>query len=233
MRFFALIKKELRECLPWIILAALGILLFGGLFLQELAYREANEWSNKTFRSGLTIKSGLTINSTHPPLQDSAVVLFLTSMGLGLILGFVQYWLPGFRGIWPFLLHRSISKNILLAAKITAGAIAFILSCAIIWTLLYLYSCRPGLFWTPPEFKFYLEGLFLIAIGFSFYLAMALSGLSAARWYTTKVLALAYAIIVLISVLGQWNLVWILITLIIGMLIVMVQLFDTFLKKEF
>ena len=227
MRFFALLKKELRECLPWICLAALAILLFGGLFLQELAYREANEWSNKTFQSSLTI------NSSHPPLQDSAVVLFLTSISLGLILGFVQFWLPGFRGIWSFILHRSISRNVPLTAKIMAGAIAFILSCVIIWTGLYLYCCRPGLFWTPPEFKFYLEGLLLILSGFSFYLAMALSGLSVARWYTTKMLSIAFAVIILIAVIGQWNLFLILLTLVIGMLIILFQLFDTFLKKEF
>jgi hypothetical protein len=227
MKFFALLKKELRECLPWIILAALAILLIGGLFLQELAYREANEWSNKTFQSSLTI------NSSHPPLQDSAVVLFLTSISLGLILGFVQFWLPGFRGIWPFILHRSISRNVLLTAKIMAGAIAFILSCVIIWTGLYLYCCRPGLFWTPPAFKFYLEGCLLILIGFAVYLAMALSGLSSARWYTTKVLPLLFAAVILITVLGQWNLLYILVTLIAGILVILVQLFDIFLKKEF
>jgi hypothetical protein len=227
MRFVALIKKELRECLPWIVLAALAILLIGGLFLQELAFREANEWANKNFVSKLGI------NSSYPPLESPAVILFLTSIGLGLVLGLQQYWLPGFRGIWPFLLHRSISRNILLAAKITSGAIAFVISCGFIWTLLYLYSCRPGMFWTPPAFRFYSEGWPLILIGFTAYLAMALSGLSSARWYTTKILALAFAALILIAVLGQWNLIWILATLIAGILIILVQLYDTFLKKEF
>ncbi len=228
MRFFALLKKELRECLPWIVLAALAILLIGGLFLQELAFREANEWTNKTFIDKLSI------TSSRPPLESPAVILFISSIGLGLALGFNQYWLPGYRGIWPFLLHRSISRNVMLLAKITAGAIAFIVSCGIIWTLLYFYSCRPGLFWTPPAFRFYLEGCLLILIGFAVYLSMALSGLSPARWYTTKLLALAaFAPLVMIAALGQWNLFWILVTLIAGILITLVQLFDTFLKKEF
>jgi hypothetical protein len=227
MRFIALLKKELRECMPWLILAALAILLFGGLFLQELAFREANEWSTKTFQSSLTI------NSSHPPLTDSAVVLFLTSISLGLALGFVQYWLPGFRGIWPFLLHRSIHKCTLLCAKITAGALAFVISCGVIWTLLYLYSCRPGTFWTPPEFKLLLEGWLFVLLGFIIYLATALCGLSTARWYTTKVFALAFASVILMAIIGQWQLIWVTAILVIGVLIVLLQLFDTFLNRDF
>jgi hypothetical protein len=226
MRFFALTKKELRECLPWILLAAIALILIAGIILQNLALRQAT-WTTEM------IESKLSINYSRPPLQDSAVILFLVSIALGLILGFQQYWLPGFRGIWPFILHRSVSKQILLTSKITAGAIAFILSCGITWTLLYFYSCLPGLFLTPPAFRFYLEGCLLILIGFAVYLAMALSGLSSARWYTTKVLPLLFAAVILVAVLGQWNLLFIFITLVVGILIILVQLFDTFLKKEF
>jgi hypothetical protein len=227
MKFLALLKKELRECLPWIILAALVILLWAGLLLQSLAYRQANDWANKTFESRLTI------NMAHPPLQDTGVILFMTSIGLGLVLGLQQYWLPGFRGIWPFLLHRSISRKTLLIAKIAAGAIAFIISCGLIWTLLYFYSSRPGIFETPPAFKFYLEGWLLIFLGFAVYLATALSGLSTARWYTTKIFPLAFAFFVLLAVMGQWQLFWVIVITVIGMLIILAQMFDNFLNREF
>jgi hypothetical protein len=227
MRFIALLKKELRECMPWIILATIIILGWAGLLLKYQANLQANSWTYKTFSSGLSI------NSIHSPLQVPGVILFLTSIGLGLALGLQQYWLPGFRGIWPFLLHRSIHKCTLLCAKITAGALAFVMSCGVIWTLLYLYSCRPGIFWTPPEFKLLLEGWLFILLGFIIYLATALCGLSAARWYTTKVFALAFASVILTAIIGQWQLIWVTAILVIGALIVLLQLFDTFLNREF
>jgi hypothetical protein len=227
MRFTALLKKELRECLPWMIIAALIILLWSGLFLNELSYRQANEWATKTFRSNLLI------NATYPPLQDAGVLLFMVSIGLGLVLGLQQYWMPGFRGIWPFLLHRSSSRRFLLTAKITAGVITFVISCGAIWTLLYFYSCRPGTFWTPPAFKYLLEGWLLALLGFVIYLAMALCGLSTARWYTTKIFPLILATLVIIAVMGQWKLYWVLVIPVIGVVIILAQIYGNFLNREF
>lgn len=227
MRFFALLKKELRECLPWMTLAAIIILGWAGLLLKYQANSQANEWATKTF------KSEVNIYSVHPPLQDPGVILFLTAIGLGSVLGLQQYWLPGFRGIWPFLLHRSISRNTLLWAKITAGATAFVISCGVIWTLLYFYSCLPGVFWTPPALRFLLEGWLFIFFGFELYLAAALCGLSNARWYTTKIFTLAFAAVVLLAIIGQWRLIWAIAILAIGALIILIQLFDTFLNREF
>ncbi len=227
MRFLALLKKELRECQPWIILAAIIMLCWAGLLLKDQANRQVNEWALKTF------KSDITIDSVNPPLQDPGIILFLTSICLGLVLGFQQYWLPGFRGLWPLMLHRSVRKDTLLWAKIAAGALAFVISCGVIWTLLYLYSCQQGIFWTPPALRFFLEGWLFIFLGFTAHLATALCGFSTARWYTTKIFALAFSVVVLMAVMGQWQLKWVLAILAIGALIIMTQLFDTFLNREF
>ena len=35
MRFLALLKKELRECLPWTVLATAFLLIFGSLVLWD------------------------------------------------------------------------------------------------------------------------------------------------------------------------------------------------------
>ena len=227
MRFLALIKKELRECTPWIILAALTILLWSGLILNEMAFRQATDWTTRTFTSNLSISTDAS------PLNDTAVIMFLVSVGFGLILGLQQYWLPGFRGIWPFLLHRSMPRFALLSAKIMLGVIVFLLSCGLAWTVLYFYSCRQGFLWIPPALKFFWEGWLLIFIGFIVYLAMALSGLSPARWFTSKILVLAFSAVILIAVLGQYNLVCIFVTLLAGMLIILIQLFHLFINKEF
>jgi hypothetical protein len=227
MRFFALLKKELRECLPWIILAAIIILAWAGLLLRYQANLQANNWAFKTFHSEVSI------STIHPQLQDPGIILFLTSIGLGLALSFQQYWLPGFRGIWPFLLHRSIHRDILLWAKIVAGAFAFVISCGLVWALLYLYSSQPGVFWTPMPIRFLFEGWLFVFLGFMVYLAAALCGLSSARWYTTKIIGLAFAVVVSLAIIGQWQLKWVVAILVIGMLIILTQLFDTFLNKEF
>ena len=44
MRFAALLRKELRECLPLMLLAAIVFLGFGGFFIRVQAYGERLFW---------------------------------------------------------------------------------------------------------------------------------------------------------------------------------------------
>jgi ABC-type transport system involved in multi-copper enzyme maturation permease subunit len=187
MRFSALLRKELRECLPWLLLAALAFSVIGGFFLRrEQAQRQ--RW----FYDGFSPYSVVSLEQSTQPssLRGTGPVLLITSIGLGLILGVRHFWIPHFTGTWPFLLHRSVSRLTIFWGKFAAATLAFIISLGTIWTIFYWYACRPELFIVPPMLRVFIEGWIFLVLGLVVYLGAALVGISTARWYTTRIFAL-------------------------------------------
>jgi len=230
MRFSALLRKELRECLPWLLLAAIVFLALGGFFLRAEAYYE-------DFRRYSRLSPGTAVDhyrlTYYPILRATGPWLFLSSIGLGLVIGVRQFWIPNFTRTWPFLLHRSVSRKTILAAKLTTASIAFVISIVPVWVGLYWYACRPEVFAIPPTFRVFIEGWIFITLGLVTYLGTALSGLSTANWYTTKIFSLAFATIVIVTIFSQWSLVWAFAVIAISVAILLSLIFDTFLRREF
>ena len=113
------------------------------------------------------------------------------------------------------------------------SAIAFVVSLGLIWIALYWYANRPQVSTIPQRFRFFIEGWILIALGFVAYLGTALSGLSTARWYSTRIFGMAFAAIVIVVTFAQWRLGSAFAVIIIGCLILLSQVADTFSKREF
>jgi len=232
MRFAALFGKEIRECLPWTLLATIVLLAFGGFFLRLEAY-ETNPnrgWSRGYHPPGEVMDSYRLVFSS--PLEMVGPCLFCSSLGLGLILGIRQFWIPHFTRTWPFLLHRSVDKQTILTAKLAAASASLIMI-GFIWTGLYGYASRPELFFIPPTIRIFVEGWIFIILGFIAYLGAVLSGLSQAHWYTTKIVGLAFASIVIFSITMLSSMVWAFIVIAAGMTLLLSQVFDTFLRREF
>ena len=233
MRFAALFGKEFRECLPWMLLAAIVLLAFGGLFLRMQAYdmNPNREWSRGYSTPGTSMEAyRLAFNS---PLAMLGPWLFCCSIGLGLILGARQFWIPNFTRTWPFLLHRSVRRSTVLAAKLTAASAALVLSIGAVWVGLFWYACRPEVFGVPQPVRIFIEGWIFVILGLVAYLGTALSGLSEARWYTTKILGIAFAAIVIFITTMQWSLVSALAVIAFSTALLLSQLFDTFATREF
>lgn len=231
MRFSTLLRKELRECLPWMLLAALVFLAFGGFFLRALAYEHRDYRYYPNFSAGTLVGSGQL--TQHTPLLLTGSCLFCSSLGLGLILGVRHFWIPHFTRTWPFLLHRSVSRKTILAAKLTAALIACVISLGTVWVALYWYANRPEVFAIPPTFRVFIGGWIFIMLGLVAYLGTALSGLSTANWYTTKIFGLAFATVIIVTTLSQWTLVGIFTVIAVSIAILLSQIFDTFLRREF
>jgi len=231
MRFSALLRKELRECLPWMLLAAIVFLAFGGFFLRALAYDQRHYRYYPNFSAGTLVSPGQL--TQHTPLLLTGSCLFCLSIGLGLVLGIRQFWIPNFTRTWPFLLHRSVRRKTILAAKLIAASIAFVISIGPVWIGLYWYACRPEVFPIPPTFRVFIEGWIFIMLGLVAYLGTALSGLSTANWYTTKIFGLAFATVIIVTTLSQWTLVGIFTVIAVSIAILLSQIFDTFLRREF
>ena len=231
MRFSTLLKKELRECLPWMLLAAIVFLALGGLFLRQQIHYPTPSWYSSLLSPGAIVEPHLFIYFSIFWVTGS--LLLLSSIGLGLVLGIRQFWIPNFTRTWQFLLHRSVSRKTILAAKLTATSIAFVISLGPVWIGLYRYAYRPEALPIPQTPRIFIEGWIFIMLGFVTYLGTALSGLSPAKWYTTKIFGLVFAAIVFFMTFSQSSLVWIFTMIAVSAAILLSRIFDTFLRKEF
>ena len=232
MRFLALLRKELRESLPWMILAAIILLAIGGLVLREQAYLGRPNWKYRDLSPGTAVDSYRL--TRFSPLKMTGSLLLITSIGLGLVLAVRHFWIPYFTRTWPFLLHRSASRQMILGAKLAAATVAFVVSLGAAWIGLYWYACRPELcMMVPPPGRIFIEGWLFIMLGIVAYLGAALVNLSKARWYTTKIFALAFATVVIFMIILQWRLSWAFAIVIIGIVVLLSQIIDTFLNREF
>ncbi len=231
MRFSTLLRKELRECLPWMLLAAIVFLAFGGGFLRAIAYDQSDYRYYPNFSAGTLVGSGQL--TQHTPLFPTGPWLVCSSLGLGLILGVRHFWIPHFTRTWPFLLHRSAGRKTILAGKLTAASITLAISLGPVWIALYWYAGQPEVFTEPQNSRVFIEGWIFIMLGFVTYLGTTLSGLSTAKWYSTKIFGLVFAALIIIAVISQWRLVSVFATIIIGVLLLLSQIIDTFLNREF
>jgi len=233
MRFSSLLKKELRECLPWMLLAAIVFIAVTSVLLRIETYNENNDYRYSRFSPGTVISNSHYNLTNYPTMNEIGPWLFVLSVGLGLVLGIRQFWIPNFTRTWPFLIHRSVSRITILAAKLTATSMAFVISIVPIWIGIYWYVTRPEVFTVPPPLRFFIEGWIFIILGFVTYLGTALSGLSTAKWYTTKIFGLAFAAVVMLTTFSQWSLVWIFTVIAVSTAILLSQIFQTFLRREF
>ncbi|NIP26251.1 MAG: hypothetical protein GWN67_18125 [Phycisphaerae bacterium] len=231
MRFSALLKKELRESLPWMLLAAIILLAIGGFLLRVQAYYGLSSRSYSSLLAGNEVDSYQLIR--YSPLKFTGPWLLVTSIGLGLALGVRHFWITLFTKTWAFLIHRSVSRQTILGAKLAAATLALVVSLGAVWIGLYSYAGRLELFTVPPPAGFFIEGWLFIVLGLVVYLGTALTALSTARWYTTKIFGLAFATVVVCMIFLQWRISWAFAVVIIGIVILLSQIIETFLNREF
>ena len=93
MRFFTLLKKELRECLPWMATAAAILLFFGSIKLIDSKQQEMG-YQYRVFERYSEIGGYQLL--THP-ISDFGIFVFMSALGLGLALGVRSYARPGNR----------------------------------------------------------------------------------------------------------------------------------------
>jgi hypothetical protein len=236
MRFIALLRKELREAVPWMVLAGIVFLFFGSIIMQTYAerhYRPYESWNVSPDSDDSIAISYYHFISRSRPLRDIGPLLFLTSLGLGLVLGGRQFWMPNFIKMWPFTIHRSINRCGILWSKFAAAVITFVVSLGSIWTLFFLYASKSGMFYYPPRGRIYVEGWVLILTGLVMYFGTALAGLDRARWYTTKMAGIGFAVFIMTLVMANTTLTGCFAIITIGLLMLVLQIVNTFSDKQF
>jgi len=230
MKFLSLFKKEFREILPWILLASLVFVFFSVVILQSHLYGFYHH-THKHWGPGSEIRSHELAQQL--PLHDVGPLLFLVCAGLGIIMAARQFWMPGFLKTWAFTIHRSVKRTTLLRAKILAAAAGFVVSMGVLWTLLFIYAVKSNLYGYPPPLRIYIEGWVLVIMGMMTYFGAALAGLSTAKWYTSKMAGIAFAVIMFMLVFIQISLAWNFVMILIGFAILVSQIVHTFLNRQF
>ncbi len=230
MRFIALVRKELRECLPWMLLTALAMLVItGGIFFEEV-------YSRSRFEQPLVAADDSLQHDLPTPdrmLGGVGPLLVIISVAFGLILAVRQFLIDHFTRTWGFTLHRSVRKTTVLSSKLLAAAIAFVVSIGSIWTALYIYMHNPGVFRVPPTRSVLVEGWLFIGIGLVVYLGAALTIISTARWYTTRIFPLAFAAGILWAFEERWPVGAAAFLIALVFVVLLAQLAATFVEREF
>ena len=229
MRFLILLKKELRESVPWIVLAVLSLLSISWFMIRMKTF-DLGRWHYNVPPNGTMISQHMIFRTDI--LQESAVLMFFTSLGLGLILGIRHFWVPGFTGTWQYLIHRSVSRTVIVTAKLAAAAI-LMLCLLMAWLLLARYTHASGRVIIPPESGIVGLGIYYTCLGFIVYLGTALCALTRARWYTTRMFGLLFIFIMFLLILSQTSIVFVLFSTVFIFAVLIVQVYVTFLQKEF
>lgn len=230
MKFLAIYKKELREALPWVLaaIAIFGFIVTMALLSGQISWQYSDNW-HKTAESPIRISRFIIVS----PTNECGPLFFFIILGLGLVLGVRQFWMPKFSKTWALTLHRSIRRERILFAKLASSITAFILGTGIPWTLYFWHLTKPGVLPIPPPLRVLIEGWVFVLMGVMIYSGTAVSGLSKGRWFGTKMLSLISAFLVMfIAFVGQ-GLFGFTITIVIGLAILLPQLFNMFMYKEF
>ena len=231
MRFMALLRKELRESLPWILLGCILLLGVGALIIRVYTVSGMYTWQYQNMKPGEAVDSYHLVS--YSILNNINIWLICISVGLGLVLALRQFGLAFLTRTWPFMIHRSASKTIIIVSKLAAAGIVLYVCLGVIWTILYKYASQPRTFISPPPFRAFIDGWLFITLGAVTYLGTTLSVLSTSRWYTTRIFGLVVAGIVVGLASIESSRPEACILILVSIVMLLSQIFYTFLTREF
>lgn len=229
MKFYTLLKKELRESLLPMILVMLAFTGITAFMIRAFIHDGANDYPNYEYQN---IQRWYELFHDYP-IEGVGFLLLYASLLLGLGLGGLHFGLPLLTKTWAFLMHRSVSRSSILGSKLLVAFIAFGLALGIPWSWAYLYVDQVKATGFPTDTRIIWEGWLFIGLGLTVYLGSGLCAMSTTRWYTTRLFGLGFVTLLFLAIFSQWNLVVAYILLLIGITILLVQLVSTFLQREF
>ena len=162
----ALIFKEWREHLKWVLLPGLVILLVFSIAQPGEPMAEA----------------------------EDAYYYCLTAVVFGAALGFLQIVFEAHGDKRSLLMHRPLYPSRIFLAKALAGVSLYLLALGIPFVCLETWKARPGNMPAPYHWGTSLPWLADILSGLVYYFAGMLMAQREARWYGSRGLALAGAL---------------------------------------
>ncbi len=222
MSFAAMLRKDLRECLPWLVPAVLIVLVIGsGELLVRGHVRAADDYQWP--RMSVDMASKLFITGG---------MLSVCSLALGIAMAFRQFFVPTIANEWGFLVHRA-GRPAVVGSKTTAGLLSLALP-GCVWSALFIMASRTGALPLPPSPTTLAAGWISIAWGFALYLALSVGITSGGSWYGRKVVPTAF-VLVLLFLFAVDNASLAAAAIIVGMIVAVLlpQLIHQFNTREF
>jgi len=229
MRFWTLVKKDLIESSPVIILGLLIFIVISILIIRD----EASSYNEQFYPK----YEGEMRSTTHwnSPLEGIGILIFIGGIAYAIVAGIVQFAEDDskMKRPWGFLIHRSVRRQTILYAKLLAGLIGFLIVFGIPWVFLYSYACNRSVFLLPPVPRIFLEGWIYIGLAYTVYLTIAQAGVSQRKWYTTRLFPATFMIFPYFMVISQWRVIVAASITASFIILMLIWLLDTFLKREF
>lgn len=193
----ALLWKELRENLKWAALLFIGSSVATGIGLRSSGYSERMYFTEQPWR--------LTDAAFLGAFAFSAVVS-------ALVLGFLQTALESRGDRWALLVHRPLTRTTIFFSKAAVGLGFY----GIVVGVPLIASCLHAAHNSPTRALFTLNMTFpvtaLAVAGIAFYFAGMLTGIRNARWYGSRGLGIAAAVLSFAAVLAvpqfSWAVFW-------------------------
>lgn len=170
----SIVWKELRETW-WMGAVALVAVLFGAASDIGLSL---DNWRlvARPVEHRIPFKSG-----------DFVQYLLFTAYGLAMALAAKQTLWETFRGTWPFLLHRSLTRSLQMLLKLAVGLSLLLVAVGLPIFLFGIYASDPGSFAAPFSWRL-TDFSFCICLAVtSVYLGAFASAIRQARWYATRI----------------------------------------------
>ena len=173
----AIIWKEIRENLKWAVLLMLGV----GACMAFALYQMTSPYY---WREEGSLLAG----------EFQIITIIGAAVGASL-LGLLQTVPEMWRDQWAFLVHRPLTRTRLFFGKVIAGLTLY--GAVILLPLLVaaVWSAMPGHIASPFHWRMILPGIADVLAGVVFYLAAVLTGIRQARWYSSRALPFALAIV--------------------------------------
>jgi hypothetical protein len=226
MKFIALLKKEFRESLVFMVLAMMAFTAITSLAIRDFGLRGGDDYQYYVRNSNYRLFH-------NSPVNEIGDMLMFASISMGLGLGVLHFWVPLLTRTWAFVVHRPTSKTAILSSKILCAALALVACLGVPWIWAHWYVNHVKTTGFPPNPQVLWEGWLFIGLGFAMYLGTALSAMSSARWYTTRFLGLISAIFVLCWMFYLSSISAAFSLLLVSTVILLSQLAVTFSRREF
>jgi hypothetical protein len=174
----ALVFKELRETIG---IAAIALLAY---FIGVMNLIQYSFFPLVMF---LPIRRG-----DIPFYQDQFTTWFsFVSIGFAIALGLKQTVGESWRGTWLLLLHRTLNRRNVIAAKLAVGTVVYLLVSAVPILVYALWAATPGTHPSPFCWWMTVPSWMAWLIITMCYYAAFLTGLRPGRWLGTRMLPLA------------------------------------------
>jgi len=181
-----LILKELREQYK---IALIGLAILTVMLSLEFAGYGSH------LRQVMSMAQGPS-ESFQPLLKHALLVqVSIFCAVFGMLLGWLQIRAEKHPDLWAFLVHRPISRNIILRSKVVSGFVLYAAGAGLPLFGIILVVSIPGNVAAPFTWAMALPLISIFLVGMVYYFAGLLTGVRKARWFASRGVGLGLGVL--------------------------------------